>query len=133
MGQRASFRVDRSGGLYQNNTVVDYITKRRGNKDAKTMFRKRIYSQACLTFCHLQDNLLKLLMNSSSSLYTNNKCLLSIEQNLQAVLIHDDDVEKVAVSYKNVLKILMTFSVLGGINSEKEVNWQILQASLCEW
>lgn len=27
--QRASFRVDRFGGLYQNNTFVDYRTKRR--------------------------------------------------------------------------------------------------------
>lgn len=37
--QRASFRVDRSGGLYQNNTFVDYRTKRRSDKE-RTRFER---------------------------------------------------------------------------------------------
>lgn len=38
-GQRAGFRVDRSGGLYQNNTFVDYMTKRRSDKE-RTCFQR---------------------------------------------------------------------------------------------
>jgi len=44
--QRASFRVDRSGGLYQNNTFVDYMTKRGGDKERTRP--ERISSQACV-------------------------------------------------------------------------------------
>lgn len=40
VGQRASFRVDRSGGLYQNNTVVDYMTKRASDKDTRPCFER---------------------------------------------------------------------------------------------
>lgn len=37
-GQRAGFTVDRSGGLYQNNTFVDYIAERRRDKE-RTCFQ----------------------------------------------------------------------------------------------
>lgn len=48
VGQRASFRVDRSGGLYQNNTVVDYMSKKKKQQRHEDAFRKRKSSQACV-------------------------------------------------------------------------------------
>ena len=56
--QRASFRVDRSGGLYQNSTFVDYMTKRRGNKERTRSERECLHGPAS---CHeraLHGNLL---------------------------------------------------------------------------
>lgn len=41
--QRASFRVDRSGGLYQNNTFVGSIKKRRGDGE-RTRLKANIFA-----------------------------------------------------------------------------------------
>lgn len=56
-GQRASFRVDRSGGLYQNNTVVDYMMERRSNKDRTCLEKEYLHRLASSYGCALDDNL----------------------------------------------------------------------------
>lgn len=50
-GQRASFRVDRSGGLYQNNTFVVYMTSRRRNKADMFSVRKSSQTLIMLWMC----------------------------------------------------------------------------------
>lgn len=55
--QRASFRVDRSGGLYQNNTFVDYMTKRRSDKEGTCFERESLHRLASCYERALHDNL----------------------------------------------------------------------------
>lgn len=63
--QRASFRVDRSGGLYQNNTFVDYMKERRGDKEGACFEREYLHWLASCYQSALHDNPLKLGVNSS--------------------------------------------------------------------
>ncbi len=55
--QRASFRVDRSGGLYQNNTFVDYMTKRTSDKEKTCFEGEYLHRLASCSGCALHDNL----------------------------------------------------------------------------
>lgn len=50
-GQRASFGVDRSGGLYQNNRVVNYFAKRRSKQKHVVMFFKGMFQRMKLFKC----------------------------------------------------------------------------------